>query len=153
MVLLDKQFYTLLHGELMLSLLILINLKFNFKVIFRFLFSWHWMIFKFLRFRFLVLFFVFLSIIKPSFADPFSLGDVVLGEKLHNQICKNCHDGMVPGGNGNELYLSELRAISTSSKLISQVEFCANQSGATWFEEEIVSVSKFLNDNFYKFSD
>lgn len=136
----------------MQSLLFLLNSHFNFKAFFRFLFSWHKMIFKFFRFKLLVLF-VVLSFIKPSFADPFSLGDVVLGEKLHNQICKNCHDGMVPGGNGNELYLSELRAISTSSKLISQVEFCANQSGATWFEEEIVSVSKFLNDNFYKFSD
>ncbi len=136
----------------MQSLLFQTNCHFNFKVFFRFLFSWHKMIFKFFRFKLLVLF-VVLSFIKPSFADPFSLGDVVLGEKLHNQICKNCHDGMVPGGNGNELYLSELRAISTSSKLISQVEFCANQSGATWFEEEIVSVSKFLNDNFYKFSD
>ena len=136
----------------MQSLLLLINNQFNFKVFFGFLFSWHKMIFKFFRFKLLV-FFVVLSFITPSFADPFSLGVVFLGEKLHNQVCKNCHDGMVPGGNGNELYLSELRAISTSSKLISQVEFCANQSGATWFEEEIVSVSKFLNDNFYKFSD
>ena len=120
--------------------------------LFRFHFFWHSMIFKVFKFKLLALL-VVLSIIKPSFADPFSLGDVVLGENLHNQICKNCHDGMVPGGNGNELYLSELRAISTSSKLISQVEFCANQSGATWFEEEILSVSKYLNDNFYKFYD
>ena len=101
----------------------------------------------------LIFIFFILFFIQSSFADPFSSGDVALGENLHNQNCKTCHDGMVPGGDGNELYLSELRVISTSSKLISQVEFCANQNGLTWFEEEIESVSKYLNDNFYNLSD
>ena len=105
---------------------------------------------KFLKTNILI---IYLLLIQPSFADPFSSGDVVLGQGLHNQNCKSCHDGMVPGGNGNDLYLFELRAISSSAKLHAQVEFCANQNGLTWFEDEIVSVSKFLNVNFYKFSN
>lgn len=105
---------------------------------------------KFLKTNILI---IYLLLIQPSFADPFSSGDVVLGQGLHNQNCKSCHDGMVPGGNGNDLYLLELRAISSSAKLHAQVEFCANQNGLTWFEDEIVSVSKFLNVNFYKFSN
>jgi hypothetical protein len=86
-------------------------------------------------------------------ADPFPNGNLVLGEKLHNEYCKACHNGMIPGGNGDELYLSELRSIITASKLISQVEFCASQNNIAWFEEEIESVSKYLNDNFYSFID
>ncbi|OUT96859.1 MAG: hypothetical protein CBC01_07580 [Betaproteobacteria bacterium TMED41] len=92
---------------------------------------------------------IFLSF--PCFADPFMAGDLVLGEKLHKESCSSCHDGMVPGGNGDELYLSEFRAINSSSKLKSQVEFCANQNGVAWFEDEIESVSRYLNNNFYKF--
>ena len=60
---------------------------------------------------------------------------------------------MMPDGQGNDLYLPEFRSITNSVKLSSQVEFCANQNDLFWFEEEVESVSKFLNESFYKFKD
>jgi hypothetical protein len=100
--------------------------------------------------KFFLMSLIFLSF--PCFSAPFMNGDISIGETLHKENCSSCHNGMVPGGNGSEIYMSEFRAIKTSSKLKSQVEFCANQNDIAWFEEEIDSVSRFLNDNFYKFS-
>ncbi len=71
---------------------------------------------------------------STCFADPFNTGDVIMGKNLHNLNCVSCHNGMVPGGDGHELYLSDLRSIVTAPKLRSQVEFCANQNNIVWFE-------------------
>ncbi len=105
------------------------------------------------KFFFKVLYFFSLFLFScTSFAGPFDTGDIELGDDLHNKNCTSCHDGMVPGGNGNEIYLSEFRTIKSSGKLRSQVEFCSNQNNIVWFEEEVESVSKYLNKNFYKFT-
>ena len=69
-------------------------------VVYNFLFNVIKFFKKFIKTNTLI---IFLLLIQPSFADPFSQGDIVLGENLHNQNCKSCHDGMFPGGNGNDL--------------------------------------------------
>ncbi len=96
---------------------------------------------------------IFLCFSFNTCADPFAIGDFDFGKKLHDESCSSCHNGMFPSGNGDELYSSDFRSISNSSKLRSQVEFCANQNNFIWFDEEIDSVSKFLNDNFYQFKE
>ena len=100
--------------------------------------------------------FFFVTLISfqiSTFSAPFSAGSFKVGKELHDKNCISCHNGMMPDNKGNDLYLPEFRSITTSVKLNSQVEFCANQNDLFWFEEEIESVSKFLNESFYKFTD
>ena len=92
-----------------------------------------------------------LCIFSTCFAEPFAEGNDKNGGLLHSDSCKSCHDSMFPNGTGDDIYDFDLRKIKSSQSLFSMVEFCANNSGLAWFEEEINDVSKYLNRNFYKF--
>ena len=104
--------------------------------------------------RFLFLKAVILFIISPAgLASPFVEGNTKNGNVLHDENCRSCHDSMFPNGKGDDIYDEDLRKIKSSKALYSMVEFCATNNGLAWFEEEVIDVSKYLNQTFYKFEN
>ena len=94
-----------------------------------------------------------LSISSVSLAGPFDGGNKKNGNVLHGENCRSCHDSMFPDGKGDDIYDEDLRKIKSSKALHSMVEFCATNNGLAWFEEEVIDVSKYLNQTFYKFEN
>jgi len=84
-------------------------------------------------------------------AQPFPSGVVAKGQGLHAAKCVSCHNSMMPDGKGEELYSEFARKMTNAAGLKGMVEFCANRTKSGWFEEEIVHVSRYLNDTYYKF--
>ena len=96
---------------------------------------------------------IFLTICSATLGAPFDNGDAKNGDLLHAESCSSCHNSMFPDGTGNEIYDRDLRKIKSSKSLYAMVEFCANNNGLAWFEEEITDVSKYLNQRFYDFEN
>jgi mono/diheme cytochrome c family protein len=72
------------------------------------------------------------------------------GRVLHEQNCVACHaQGFGPDGSG--IYTRANRRVNTLSSLENQVNFCQNNLGLAWFEEEVGSVVKYLNQQYYRF--
>lgn len=84
-------------------------------------------------------------------APLFPKGDPAKGAALHKSKCVSCHNSMMPTGKGEELYSEDFRKMKSASELRTMVEFCANRTRSGWFEEEIEHVSRYLNDQHYKF--
>ncbi|MAF81969.1 MAG: hypothetical protein CMK52_03580 [Proteobacteria bacterium] len=93
------------------------------------------------------------TISSVSSASPFDEGNKKNGKALHIENCSSCHDSMFPNGKGDNIYDEDLRKIKSSKALYSMVEFCATNNGLAWFEEDIIDVSKYLNQKFYKFEN
>ena len=100
-----------------------------------------------------VFLFTVFTISSASLAGPFDDGNKKNGNVLHGENCRSCHDSMFPNGTGDDIYDEDLRKIKSSKALYSMVEFCATNNGLAWFEEEIIDVSKYLNQKFYKFEN
>lgn len=99
---------------------------------------------------------VFLSVglmLSPNNAHAvlFAKGNAELGAKLHAKTCASCHNSMMPDGKGEELYSEDFRKMTDAGKLKTMVQFCATRTNSGWFDEEIEHVSRYLNDNYYKF--
>jgi len=73
------------------------------------------------------------------------------GEQLHQKSCVSCHNGMFPAGKGELIYSADFRKIKQLAHLRQRVETCASRVNAGWFEEEIDSVARWLNQSFYQF--
>ena len=84
-------------------------------------------------------------------APLFPKGDPAKGAALHKSKCVSCHNSMMPNGKGEELYSEDFRKMKSASELRTMVEFCANRTRSGWFDEEIDHVSRYLNDQHYKF--
>ncbi len=84
-------------------------------------------------------------------APLFPKGDPAKGAALHKSKCVSCHNSMMPNGKGEELYSEDFRKMKSASELRTMVEFCANRTRSGWFEEEIEHVSRYLNDQHYRF--
>ncbi|MDJ0880968.1 MAG: cytochrome c [Gammaproteobacteria bacterium] len=69
--------------------------------------------------------------------------DYIQGEQLHMKSCTGCHD--------SALYTRDNRRVQSLPKLQSQVRFCKDNLGITWFDDEVDSVTLYLNNEFYKF--
>ncbi len=65
------------------------------------------------------------------------------GKKLHAENCLSCHKP--------ELYIKAERKVTSKDKLSTQVHMCVSQLQLAWFDEEIESVTKYLNNEFYNF--
>jgi len=65
------------------------------------------------------------------------------GEQLHMESCTGCHDSSV--------YTRSNRRVQSLAKLGSQVRFCKDNLGITWFDDEVDNVTHYLNQDFYKF--
>ncbi len=64
------------------------------------------------------------------------------GKALTDQHCYQCH--------GNEVYTRADRKVRTLDGLQRQVQRCELALGLKWFDEEISSVTGYLNQEFYK---
>ena len=72
------------------------------------------------------------------------------GRTLHQQNCVACHaQGFGPDGSG--IYTRANRRVNSLAALETQVTFCQNNLGLAWFEEEVGSVVKHLNQQYYRF--
>ena len=72
------------------------------------------------------------------------------GKELHAQNCISCHAQSF-GQNGSEIYTRGDRRVTSLSGLKRQVDFCQTNLGLAWFEEEVVTVSDYLNKRYYHF--
>ena len=72
------------------------------------------------------------------------------GEKLHQQSCTACH-GKMTGGDGSTLYTRSNRRVNSLPALNAQVRRCESNLELKWFDEDINSVSEYLNAEYYKF--
>lgn len=84
-------------------------------------------------------------------ANPFAKGDPSEGRKLHAKSCASCHDSMYNDRNGLQLYSADHRKMASASFLRQRVEACASRFNVGWFDEEVDHVSRWLNDEFYRF--
>jgi len=69
---------------------------------------------------------------------------------LHQSKCSGCHADRF-GGDADAIYTRSNRKVTSLTKLKGQVGFCAQMIGAQWFEDEIDSVTNFLNKKYYHF--
>jgi hypothetical protein len=69
--------------------------------------------------------------------------DVQHGKQLHDERCTKCHDDSV--------YTREDHFITSKEALTKQVQRCALNTGAQWFDEDVADVVDYLNTTYYKF--
>jgi len=79
------------------------------------------------------------------------LADVSRGAKLERDNCSGCHAARFDG-DMNAIYLRQNRRVNNYNRLVSQVKFCKNNLGLTWFEDQVMDVVKHLNQNYYHFT-
>jgi len=98
--------------------------------------------------QYLVLLFISCS----AFAEPFQNADAAAGQSLVKQHCIRCHAASF-GGDGSGIYTREFRKIKSSSALTAQIRNCNTMLGLKWFEDEELNVAKYLNQQYYKFTE
>lgn len=64
-------------------------------------------------------------------------------KKFHQASCTGCHDSNV--------YTREQRRVDSLPRLESQVRMCDANLGNNLFDEDIQSLTNYLNDNYYHF--
>jgi len=72
------------------------------------------------------------------------------GRKLHGENCVTCHKSLT-NEEPDSLYTRENRRVTSLDALQKQVERCQFSLGLQWFDDEIATVTQYLNDNFYHF--
>jgi len=94
----------------------------------------------------------FLLLNNLALAEPFASADASVGKSLVTKNCVSCHAESF-GGDGSGIYTREYRKVKTSKGLVAQVRNCNTMIGLKWFEDEELNVAKFLNQNYYKFTE
>ena len=69
--------------------------------------------------------------------------DAKHGEKLYTEKCGGCHDTRV--------HTRPNRIIHTYEDLVNRVRFCDTNAKTNFKESDILDVSEYLNNEFYKF--
>ncbi|WP_456416220.1 cytochrome c [Thiolapillus sp.] len=70
-------------------------------------------------------------------------GEEFQAGKFHQQNCTGCHD--------SNIYTRKKRRIDSLPRLASQVRMCDANLGKKLFENEIQSLTDYLNENYYHF--
>lgn len=76
--------------------------------------------------------------------------DVERGMALHEANCISCHASRY-GNDGTEMYTRPNHRIKDPAGLRKQVNFCKDNLGLTWFDDEVDDVAEYLNKTFYQF--
>jgi len=77
------------------------------------------------------------------YAGSSQAADIDNGDDLHFANCTGCHDESV--------YTRENRRVSSLPRLGTQVRFCKDSLGLTWFDDEVEDVIGYLNKTYYHF--
>ena len=70
-------------------------------------------------------------------------GEDFKADKFHQGNCTGCHDSKV--------YTRSNRRVGSLPQLESQVRMCDANLGKKLFEDDILSLTRYLNDNYYHF--
>lgn len=97
-------------------------------------------------------FIVALLITGHATAEPFKNADAKAGKVLVDKHCINCHASSF-GGDGSAIYTRELRKVTSTKGLVSQIRNCNTMLGLKWFEDEELNVAKYLNQTYYKLTE
>ena len=65
------------------------------------------------------------------------------GQALHDKHCLRCHD--------SSLYTRDNRRVKSLDGLRKQIRRCEQSLGLRWFDDQLDSVVRYLNDNYYHF--
>ena len=84
-----------------------------------------------------------LTLVLVVFGAPV-LAAPVDAKALHESQCMSCH--------GTEVYTREDRRVQSMEMLQAQINQCTLATRAGWDEEQKAAVVKYLNDNYYHFS-
>ncbi|HID47013.1 MAG TPA: cytochrome c [Chromatiaceae bacterium] len=77
------------------------------------------------------------------FATGASASEDFQAEKFHQTSCTGCHDSSV--------YTRKKRRVNSLPRLESQVRMCDANLGKKLFDDDIHSLTNYLNDNYYHF--
>ncbi len=79
------------------------------------------------------------------FGTSVQAGEDFHAEKFHQTNCTGCHDSGV--------YTRDKRRVDSLPRLESQVRMCDANLGKKLFDDDIHSLTNFLNDNYYHFNN
>ncbi len=85
-------------------------------------------------------------------AEPFKAADANAGKALVEKNCISCHASSF-GGDGSAIYTRDYRKVKSSKGLVAQIRNCNTMLDLKWFEDEELNVAKYLNQNYYKFTE
>lgn len=75
--------------------------------------------------------------------DSLQAADIDNGDDLHFSNCTGCHDESV--------YTRDNRNVTSLERLGTQVRFCKDTLGLSWFDDEVEDVIEYLNKTYYHF--
>lgn len=87
-----------------------------------------------------------------ALAEPFANADASAGKALVEKHCISCHASSF-GGDGSGIYTRDDRKVKSSKGLVAQIRNCNTMLGMKWFEDEELNVAKYLNQNYYSFTE
>ncbi len=87
--------------------------------------------------------FIFGAACALGLAGTTQAGEDFHAEKFHQGNCTGCHDSKV--------YTRDNRRVNSLPRLESQVRMCDANLGKKLFEDDILSLVRYLNDNYYHF--
>jgi hypothetical protein len=85
----------------------------------------------------------YLSLFAAFFTSSVQAADIENGDDLHFENCTGCHDSTV--------YTRDNRVVQSLPRLGTQVRFCRDNLGLTWFDDEVDDVIGYLNKEYYHF--
>jgi mono/diheme cytochrome c family protein len=78
-----------------------------------------------------------------ALGGPATAEDAPNARGLYEQHCVKCH--------GAEVFTRPDRKIDSYAALARQVRWCETNLELRWFDEDVVGVTDYLNNNYYKF--
>ena len=84
-----------------------------------------------------------LALLPGLFLTASAAADIEEGKTLVQANCHSCH--------GQEIYTREDRKVQTLPGLRKQVQRCEQARGLSWLDDQVDSVTNYLNDSFYRF--
>lgn len=93
---------------------------------------------------------VLLQFLNISYSIADTTPDITRGARLESDNCSACHAARF-NGDSSAIYLREHRRVNNHNQLISQVEFCKNNLGLVWFDDQVMDVVEHLNKRYYHF--
>jgi hypothetical protein len=85
----------------------------------------------------------YLPVFVACYVTSLQAADIENGDDLHFENCTGCHDSTA--------YSRDNRKVRSLARLGTQVRFCKDNLGLTWFDDEVNDVIGYLNKEYYHF--